>query len=95
MISLSPPRQKKFRGLESNQHWRVQSPSSYPLDDPGIKGVSWAGFEPAISGLKDRRPLRRHHQDSTVHRAGVEPAQPGGRVGYSHGGSPVPSRCIL
>ena len=25
--------------------------------------VARAGFEPAISGLKGRRPLRRHHED--------------------------------
>ena len=36
---------------------------------PGLRvpggnfAVSSAGFEPAISGLKDRRPLRRHHED--------------------------------
>ena len=27
---------EQFRGLESNQHQRVQSPMSYRLDDPGI-----------------------------------------------------------
>ena len=32
--------------------------------------VSSAGFEPAISGWKDRRPLRRHHED--VERVGQE-----------------------
>ena len=26
----------QFRGLESNQHPRVQSPMSYQLDDPGV-----------------------------------------------------------
>ena len=30
------PTEPKFRGLESNQHQRVQSPMSYRLDDPGI-----------------------------------------------------------
>jgi hypothetical protein len=28
--------QFQFRGLESNQHPRVQSPMSYQLDDPGV-----------------------------------------------------------
>jgi hypothetical protein len=32
------PGQPKFRGLESNQHQRVQSPMSYRLDDPEISG---------------------------------------------------------
>lgn len=30
------PTEPKLRGLESNQHKRVQSPMSYRLDDPGI-----------------------------------------------------------
>ena len=37
---------QKFRGLESNQHSRVQSLSSYRLDDPGIT-VAKEGFEPS------------------------------------------------
>ena len=56
--------------------------------------VPSAGFEPAISGLKARRPLRRHHEGGSVCRAGVEPAQRM-RVGYSHLGSPMPSRHVV
>ena len=66
-MSVSPPRQtNKFRGLESNQHWRVQSPSSYRLDDPGISNC--VGQELNLHSLR--------------------------RVGYSHLGSPMPSRHI-
>jgi hypothetical protein len=51
----------QFRGLESNQHQRVQSPMSYQLDDPGISAlldtapmpkVRGEGFEPSSPGSK-------------------------------------------
>ena len=35
MLSVAPSG-RQFRGLESNQHRRVQSPASYLLDDPGM-----------------------------------------------------------
>lgn len=89
---LTAPR-GQFRGLESNQHQRVQSPMSYRLDDPGInkrletmrrptftypaKGTSafccslahqppftnhcpvrTVGFEPTLSGSRNRRISR-------------------------------------
>jgi hypothetical protein len=56
-----PTRPFQFRGLESNQHQRVQSPMSYRLDDPGISKlfdtaaplkVRGEGFEPSSPGSK-------------------------------------------
>ena len=41
---LSTQHFSQFRGLESNQHPRVQSPPSYRLDDPG---VAEEGIEPS------------------------------------------------
>src|SRR5206468_2773344 len=41
----------KFRGLESNQHPRVQSPMSYQLDDPGVT----ASLTPHLSTRFGRR----------------------------------------
>ena len=38
---------RQLRGLESNQHQRVQSPMSYRLDDPGIKAHRSAVFKTA------------------------------------------------
>jgi hypothetical protein len=55
------PRGQKLRGLESNQHQRVQSPMSYRLDDPGIcDGFDTAAlpkvrgkrFEPSSAGSR-------------------------------------------
>jgi hypothetical protein len=52
---------RQFRGLESNQHQRVQSPMSYRLDDPGISQlldtatlaqVRGEGVEPSSPGSK-------------------------------------------
>ena len=54
---LSPGIQ--LRGLESNQHQRIQNPTSYPLDDPGISDtftsakVRGEGVEPSSP---DSRP---------------------------------------
>jgi hypothetical protein len=48
----------KFRGLESNQHPRVQGPMSYQLDYPGSYGhisvirVRGEGVEPSSPGSK-------------------------------------------
>ena len=63
-----------------------------------LQPVSWAGFEPAISGLKGRRPLRRHHQDicNLAKCVGQElNLHSKLRVGYSHLGSPMPSRRLV
>ena len=43
MLSVAPSG-RQFRGLESNQHRRVQSPASYLLDDPGMNVIALAGF---------------------------------------------------
>jgi hypothetical protein len=37
----------QFRGLESDQHSRLQRPLSYLLDDPGINQVAREGLEPS------------------------------------------------
>ncbi len=38
---------RQFRGLESNQHRRVQGPPPYQLGDPGIDPVAGEGVEPS------------------------------------------------
>jgi hypothetical protein len=37
----------QFRGLDSNQHRRVQGPPPYQLGDPGIDPVAEEGVEPS------------------------------------------------
>ena len=49
---------ERFRGLESNQHWRLQRPLSYLLDDPGMK-VRFPSLTNAVAdeGLEPSRRL--------------------------------------
>jgi hypothetical protein len=54
----------QFRGLESNQHRRVQSPASYLLDDPGVAEEGFepprpkaTAFETAASAVSATRPF--------------------------------------
>ena len=77
----------QFRGLESNQHQRVQSPMSYQLDDPGINlsidTAQWAkvrgeGIEPSSAVSRTAGlPLA----DPRECPAGVEPAFPAWKTG--------------
>jgi hypothetical protein len=60
---------------------------------PPLGQISAYGFRSHLSGLKDRRPRQKSNAPS-VCRAGVEPAQLL-RVGYSHLGSPMPSRHMV
>ena len=51
------------------------------------------GNRTRLSGLRGRRPVPIDERAMlSVRRAGVEPAQPEGWLGYSHLGSPMPSR---
>jgi hypothetical protein len=50
LVILSSP---KFRGLESNQHQRLQRPMSYRLDDPGMSAFR-RGALPKGSGRRGR-----------------------------------------
>jgi hypothetical protein len=75
----------QFRGLESNQHQRVQSPMSYRLDDPGISKhfdtaappkVRGEGFEPSSPGSRPGSlPVSRSPRvpcGSRTHLSGLE-----------------------
>lgn len=46
---------KQFRGLESNQHLRVQSPSSYRLDNPGMSVIPSPNPLPRSTGGEGNR----------------------------------------
>ena len=76
------PRGQKLRGLDSNQHQRVQSPSSYRLDDPGIidsfrlSKVRGEGFELSSPDSKPGSlPIRRSPRvpcGNRTHLSGLE-----------------------
>jgi hypothetical protein len=69
----------QFRGLESNQHQRVQSPMSYQLDDGGISKHLDTAALPKVRGAKEKGPRKRGRESKPAkeERSGTEAAYRG------------------